>query len=816
MSPPPESSPQQSIRLRTLEQTEQSSLTGQKGEVVWRNGREFGSESRDPGFESCQVTNVVPVNMAPASRVHVIFVLVSFVLFQAAEARCPDGCDCEPGIFPVDVTCTGEKILSIPQNIPIFTTSLTITNTGITEVRADDLKALKRLRTLLLPNNKISTIDAGAFDELSRLEFFDISGLFKNCRLLKELNGASNHISSLPEDLLSAGLSDAAETLTTLDLYDNEMDEIPAGAFQGLRNLNRLNLANSLKDFARWLNMSSPMLEIEVECRSPSKYFGKKLRDLDVDELTCDDCKPQTSAPKIDQSGVQVQGTVGKDTVLTCNVTACPQAEIFWTIPQSPGVELSNYNMAATWGVLVTFALVTFVLFQTTGAACPKGCLCQPTTTHPFLVTCTGGNIMNIPSNLPPNITSLTLTSTGITEVRATDLKGLTRLTRLLLPSNKISTIESGALDDLAHLEFFDISGNTLTTLPSGLFKNCPILMQLNMGSNQISTLSESDLSGLTHLEFLDLSDNQITSIGARVFQDLDNLNRLGLSGNNLTDLDSTLFEYTPKLFSLDLSDNQITKISKSLFSNAKHLNQIVLSNNMISMIEDGAFEASNLNTLNIQLNNNQLTSITKNTFKTGGKEGISSLTLNDNKIATIEAGSFDHAKFLRTLDLSHNELTTVPAGLMSESVSLSLVSFEFNKLQSFPKGVFGTTTRVETLNLANNQLTEVGDGALDVYYLQEVDLSYNMLSEISFSGLKNVQTISLNNNKLKAPPTGLSDAAFLMTLDLYDNDMDEIPAHAFEGLERLSRLNLANTLNVNGTLNAQAFATSLPCNLWF
>ncbi|XP_019620864.1 PREDICTED: carboxypeptidase N subunit 2-like [Branchiostoma belcheri] len=629
--------------------------------------------------------------MAAVSRVHVIFVLVCFVLFQAAEARCPDGCDCEPGIFPVDVTCTGEKILSIPQNIPIFTTSLTITNTGITEVRADDLKALKRLRTLLLPNNKISTIDAGAFDELSRLEFFDISGnvldsfpsgLFKNCRLLKELNGASNHISSLPEDLLSglahieslnlydnnitvlspnifkdtsrlnsldlsnnkitkisktlfsntrlnkivlndnmistiddgafagmetlgsidiylhnnqltsvtnntfkiserggietltlhdnkiatlesgslesadqmseldlsynmlaqvslpglrsietvslnsnklkrppAGLSDAAETLTTLDLYDNEMDEIPAGAFQGLRNLNRLNLANSLKvngtlnaqafcnlrsleslvldedhlqsvptdalncittltsltlsynridnvtsdfgkssnllelylkdnsismvpinilmpytnlvridmtsnsithlssnsfpntklatlvlegnhisfiesgafvglssletvnlannqasylpgnifsgfknlskvsldnnpwacdclmkDFARWLNMSDPMLEIEVECRSPSKYFGKKLRDLDVDELTCDDCKPQTSAPKIDQSGGQVQGTVGKDTVLTCNVTACPQAEIFWTIPQSPGVELSKYS----------------------------------------------------------------------------------------------------------------------------------------------------------------------------------------------------------------------------------------------------------------------------------------------------------------------------------------------------------------------------------------------------------------------------------------------------------------------------------------
>ncbi|KAI8509758.1 hypothetical protein Bbelb_121860 [Branchiostoma belcheri] len=27
--------------------------------VVWRNGRAFGTEPRDPGFESCQVTNPV-------------------------------------------------------------------------------------------------------------------------------------------------------------------------------------------------------------------------------------------------------------------------------------------------------------------------------------------------------------------------------------------------------------------------------------------------------------------------------------------------------------------------------------------------------------------------------------------------------------------------------------------------------------------------------------------------------------------------------------------------------------------------------------
>ncbi|KAI8506863.1 hypothetical protein Bbelb_153020 [Branchiostoma belcheri] len=164
-----------------------------------------------------------------------------------------------------------------------------------------------KLATLVLEGNRISFIESGAFVGLSSLE--------------------------------------------TVNLANNLASYLPGNIFSGFKNLSKVSLDSNpwacdclMKDFARWLNMSDPMLEIEVECRSPSKYFGKKLRDLNVDELTCDDCKPETSAPKIDQSGGQVQGTVGKDTVLTCNVTACPQAEIFWTIPQSPGVELSKYS----------------------------------------------------------------------------------------------------------------------------------------------------------------------------------------------------------------------------------------------------------------------------------------------------------------------------------------------------------------------------------------------------------------------------------------------------------------------------------------
>ncbi|XP_035663513.1 leucine-rich repeat and immunoglobulin-like domain-containing nogo receptor-interacting protein 3 [Branchiostoma floridae] len=229
------------------------------------------------------------------------------------------------------------RIVNIPTNLPFVTTSLTITNTGITKVRAADLQPLKRLRHLSLPNNKISAIESGAFDDLHRLEYFDISA-----NLVFEKNRIS---------FLEKGAFQGLSSLETVNLANNQASYLPGNIFAGFKNLSKVSLDNNpwacdclMKDFAQWLNTSSPTLAIEVKCRSPSKHFGKKLRDLSVDELTCDDCKPQTSAPKIDQSGGQVQGSVGKDAILTCNVTACPQAEIFWTIPQSPGVELSKYS----------------------------------------------------------------------------------------------------------------------------------------------------------------------------------------------------------------------------------------------------------------------------------------------------------------------------------------------------------------------------------------------------------------------------------------------------------------------------------------
>ncbi|XP_078582982.1 uncharacterized protein LOC144865845 [Branchiostoma floridae x Branchiostoma japonicum] len=415
--------------------------------------------------------------------------------------------------------------------------------------------------------------------------------------------------------------------------------------------------------------------------------------------------------------------------------------------------------MATPSRVLVTFVLVTFVPFQGAKASCPDGCDCEPAIL-PHEVTCTGEKIVNIPTNLPFVTTSLTITNTGITKVRATDLQPLKRLRHLSLPNNKISAIESGAFDDLHRLEYFDISGNVLNAFPSGLFQNSPILQELNGASNNISLLPEDILSGLSHLD------------------------------------------------TIDLSNNRITKISKPLFSNTKGLNQIVLNDNMISTIDDGAF--AKIETLffplEIYLHNNQLTSITNDTFKISGIQGIQTLTLHDNKIAAIESGSFMSAKQLDELDLSNNQLSAVPAGLLSEHVSLNTVNFEFNKLKSFPKGIFGPRTAVENVILANNQLTDIEEGSLVVKGLNYIDLSYNLLSRFSFSGLKSVDTISLNNNKLTGLPTGLNDAKSLTTLDLYDNEMDAIPADAFQDLERLNRLNLANSLKANGTLNTQAF----------
>ncbi|KAJ6651246.1 hypothetical protein lerEdw1_021156 [Lerista edwardsae] len=85
---------------------------------------------------------------------------------EVAPQPCPAQCSCSGST----VDCHGLALRSVPRNIPRNTERLDLNGNNITRITKTDFAGLRHLRVLQLMENKISTIERGAFQDLKELE----------------------------------------------------------------------------------------------------------------------------------------------------------------------------------------------------------------------------------------------------------------------------------------------------------------------------------------------------------------------------------------------------------------------------------------------------------------------------------------------------------------------------------------------------------------------------------------------------------------------------------------------------------------------
>ncbi|KAJ7412913.1 slit 2 protein-like protein [Willisornis vidua] len=83
-----------------------------------------------------------------------------------APQPCPAQCSCSGST----VDCHGLALRGVPRNIPRNTERLDLNGNNITRITKTDFAGLRHLRVLQLMENKISTIERGAFQDLKELE----------------------------------------------------------------------------------------------------------------------------------------------------------------------------------------------------------------------------------------------------------------------------------------------------------------------------------------------------------------------------------------------------------------------------------------------------------------------------------------------------------------------------------------------------------------------------------------------------------------------------------------------------------------------
>jgi Leucine-rich repeat (LRR) protein len=157
-------------------------------------------------------------------------------------------------------------------------------------------------------------------------------------------------------------------------------------------------------------------------------------------------------------------------------------------------------------------------------------------------------------------------------------------------------------------------------------------------------------------------------------------------------------------------------------------------------------------------------------------------------------------------LDLTNNKIESIPDGFFSQLVSLKQLFLYCNKIffkdqnGNVQENIFQGLTRLEHLNLSNNQISYLPQGLFqDLVNLKYLDLNNNKIESMPdrlFLPLVSLKMLGLGDNKItfKDKNGHIQEDIFqglvrLETLNLQYNPIDYLPQRFFQYLVKLSEI---------------------------
>ncbi|XP_054627371.1 immunoglobulin superfamily containing leucine-rich repeat protein 2-like [Dunckerocampus dactyliophorus] len=162
---------------------------------------------------------------------------------------------------------------------------------------------------------------------------------------------------------------------------------------------------------------------------------------------------------------------------------------------------------------------------------CPTLCTCSIKYRRHF-AECSYKDLAEIPSDLPHNVATVSLSANKIHLVPRGIFDNVTQMISLWMAHNEIVSIQPGSLTSLVHLRNFDISHNKVADFPWGDLQNLTRLQLLKMNHNEMVSLPRDALANLKDLRSLQLNNNKLLTISEGTFDSLTSLSHLQLFNN--------------------------------------------------------------------------------------------------------------------------------------------------------------------------------------------------------------------------------------------------------------------------------------------
>ncbi|KAL8280844.1 hypothetical protein RQP46_006848 [Phenoliferia psychrophenolica] len=336
------------------------------------------------------------------------------------------------------------------------------------------------------------------------------------------------------------------------------------------------------------------------------------------------------------------------------------------------------------------------------------------------------------------------------------------------------------ATDDIGEsLEFVDLSGKNVETIPIFLYKHAHEIITLNLSKNRPFDLPTDFVQGCTSLRELTLSHMGIKRIPQAV-RECVGLTRLDISNNHIVELEHIALDEVGELTSLKCHNNRLWGLPE-YFSRFKLLKYLNLSNNRFDSLPPVVCLIPALVELDVSFN-----TITQVPPEIGKLVNLERLVLLANTINSLPP-TLSALVHLKELDCRRNNISDLSA--ISGVSRLEVLRCEFNQASVLD----ANWANMRILTASNNSITRFALSGTSST-LTSLNLSHAKLASLAvdmFAHLGSVENLVFDSNQIRVLPDGVGALSNLVTLSIKNNILDELPA-TIGKLQRLQSLHVS------------------------
>ncbi|XP_036415525.1 leucine-rich repeats and immunoglobulin-like domains protein 1 [Colossoma macropomum] len=353
---------------------------------------------------------------------------------------------------------------------------------------------------------------------------------------------------------------------------------------------------------------------------------------------------------------------------------------------------------------------------------------------------------MEILSNLP-NLREVRLDHNELTSIPLFG-NASTAIVTLYLNYNKISSVQGSRLQNLTRLETLDLSNNDIIDLREHCFPPGLRIRELILSSNKIVHLESGAFRNLAgSLQVLRLSRNRLTQLPVKGLE-LPKLTQLELSRNRLRLIEGLTFQGLSSLEVLKLQRNNISKLTDGAFWGLARMRTLHLDYNSLKEVNSGSlYRLESL--LHLHLSNNHISNFNPEGW--GFCERLRELHLAHNNLTKLAEGSFAKLVNLQTLRLGHNSISHIAEGAFRGLAALRLLELDHNDISGTiedTNGAFAGLDNLRKLTLFGNRIKSVAKRAFSgLEALEHLNLGENAIRSIlpeAFSKMKNLRSLEI------------------------------------------------------------------------